>query len=78
MAKELQVAIQNWKEAMRNMEHPPCFHPEEYEAWSALEELDHTEPRQFVCRDCTVDFQRRMAQQGRCFNSKIDIQKVAL
>jgi hypothetical protein len=46
---------------------PKCFQSaKEYADWLQAEEESFTEPRQFVCRDCTVEYKNKMMNEGRC------------
>ena len=77
MARALQQALSNFTEHMRENETPACFTTEEFRAWKLHEEEIKTLPlRAFVCRDCTVVYQKEMLAQGRCFQSNVDISKI--
>jgi hypothetical protein len=78
MAKALQIALKNFTEHMRENDTPACFTTEEFRAWKLHEEEMKTLPlRSFICRDCTVVYQKEMLAQGRCFQVGVDITKVA-
>lgn len=80
MAKELQVAIINYSEHMRNREFPSCFTEKEFKAWciAESESVAHTQPiRKFVCRDCTPEYQSNMHKQGRCVNHELNLKRYA-
>jgi hypothetical protein len=77
MAKELQLAVGNYREHMETREYPLCFTSKEFKAWKVLENELHTQPiRAFVCRDCNPQYQARMAASHRCVNSSIDLSKI--
>lgn len=77
--KELNVAIQNFQVAMRDVKIPPCFDTEsDYQFWLQGEKELPTQPiRGFICRDCTSNYQKKMIVEGRCFNASVNIQKIA-
>lgn len=78
MARALQSALKNFREYMRENETPSCFSNEEFQAWKVHEEEIKTLPiRSFVCRDCTVPYQKEMLAQGRCFQIGVDVSKIA-
>jgi hypothetical protein len=78
MAKVLQKALANFLEHRESHEIPSCFTIKEYREWSALEDELPTLPvRKFVCRDCTASHQAMMTKSHRCFNSTIDLSKIA-
>lgn len=78
MAKALQQAIQNYSIHMEGREYPACFTKEEFRAWKIHEKELPTQPiREWACRDCTPEYQKRMAYKGLCVNKDIDIRKVA-
>jgi uncharacterized protein YlaI len=77
--KELNVAVKNFQIAMKKSEIPSCFDSkEEYDFWLEGEKELPTQPiRHFICRDCTLSYQKTMITKGRCFNAEVDIQKIA-
>jgi len=77
VARELQLALKNYREHMEEREFPACFTEEEFSAWKLHEAEIPTQPiRRFACRDCTRVYQKEMTIQGRCPNSSINIEKV--
>lgn len=77
--KQLTVAVKNFRTATRDVKFPLCFENEiEYLFWLDGEKEVPTQPiRKFICRDCTLSYQKEMIAQNRCFNSEIDLQKIA-
>lgn len=75
--KVLQDAIAGYYEG--NVDRfPTCFNSlAEYKEWLRLEVDAPTEPRRFPCRDCTVEYQRRMVGEGRCRIAKVSVEKIA-
>lgn len=75
--KYLQQAIEEYQAKVRNLDFPPCFdETSHWNDWLRLEEDAQTEPRQFPCRDCTVDFQHKMRLAGRCLIPKISVEYI--
>ena len=77
--KELNVAVKNFKRAMRDVKVPPCFDSElEYLFWLEGEKESPTQPeRKFICRDCNPAYQKKMIAENRCFNVEIDVKKIS-
>lgn len=68
--KVLQEAYQNFLESMEGREFPKCFESkEQFEAWYEVEQLAHTKPRMFPCRDCTAEYREQMGE--RCAQFKL-------
>lgn len=77
MAKELQLALANFRDHMRENTTPACFEEEEFAAWMLHEQEFNTKPlRCFICRDCTPAFKFVKEAEGRCFQVGVDITKI--
>ncbi len=75
--KVLQQAIREYQLNMSNMAYPPCFqNKDKYIEWRDMEAIAHTEPREFVCRDCSSSFQRNMMKQDRCLIPSIPVRQI--
>ncbi len=75
--KILQEAIYEYQLNMHNMQYPPCFqNNEKFQEWCAAENDAKTEPRKFVCRDCTASYQKRMVAEDRCLIAQIPVMKI--
>lgn len=74
--KILQTAIDTYYADTKGKQ-PKCFTKKEYNAWVKHEDLAHTEPRKFPCRDCTVQYQRDMSAAGKCHIADIPVAKIA-
>ncbi len=72
--KILQEAVKTYQESIQGK--PSCFSDKEWKTWLMHEEIAHTEPRRFPCRDCTSEYQKRMEAVGRCLIPGIPVQKV--
>ena len=75
--KVLQQAIREYQLNMSNMAYPPCFqNKDKYIEWRDMEAIAHTEPREFVCRDCTPAHQALMKQKDRCLIPDVPVRYV--
>jgi hypothetical protein len=75
--KILEQAIETYYTNTATVEYPACFRDEEeYLEWKEVEEICHTSPRAFVCRDCTSSFQALMVQQKRCHIPEIPVRAI--
>ena len=75
--KVLQDAIRQYQTNMHNLMYPPCFSgKEEYADWIEAENLARTEPRRFVCRDCTPAYQALMKQKDRCLIPDVPVRYI--
>ena len=76
--KYLQQAIEEYQTKIRTMDYPSCFDDSSHwEDWLRLEEDAQTEPRQFPCRDCTLDYQYKMRVAGRCLVPDVSVEYIA-
>jgi hypothetical protein len=77
--KILDDAYENYLKMMDGgADYPDCYDSKkQFEAWQEMESIAHTKPRALPCRDCTVAYQQRMAEEGRCANSRLEnIEKI--
>ena len=73
MAHILQAALQAHKEYFEVNDSPLCFTEKEWKTWQLHEEEAPTLPvRRFICRDCSVAYQREMVKQNKCFMRQWD------
>lgn len=79
MPKQLDVAIDNYNKHMEDHDYPACFDTEkDFVVWCQLEHMAPTKVcRKLVCRDCCPEYQKKMTRAGRCFNSEVDLSKIA-
>ena len=72
----LKSAISNWDNRAPGV--PACFRsPKEWTEWLACEELAHTKPRKFPCRDCTAEYKNKCVADGTCVqHDVVDIVKI--
>lgn len=76
--KILQDAIEAFYSKAKNDKYPKCFNSvKEYECWTAHENIAHTEPRLFPCRDCTTEYQSEMVGTARCYIPMIAVRRIA-
>ena len=73
--KILQEAVKTYQSSVQGK--PSCFSDKEWKTWLMHEEIAHTEPRRFPCRDCTTEYQRRMVIEGKCLIPRISVKRVA-
>jgi hypothetical protein len=65
--KLLDVAQNKYLSHMDDRQFPACFvGSRQFEAWQEVESIAHTKPRALPCRDCAVDYHKRMVAEGRC------------
>lgn len=76
--KILQDAVDNFRTHMKGREYPSCFESKkQYDAWRTHELEAPTQPvRCFICRDCTKSYRNQMIDEGRCFNSDVNVIKI--
>lgn len=75
--KVLQQAIREYQLNMSNMAFPPCFqNKSKYIEWRDIEAIAHTEPREFVCRDCSSSYQSKMVKEDRCLIPSIPVKQI--
>lgn len=74
--KILQKAIEEFFEDTKGKK-PLCFEKKNYKTWLKHEEIAHTEPRKFPCRDCTSKYQGEMRDKGMCHIPLIPVVKIA-
>ena len=73
MSKVLQQALQAHAEFFEVNESPLCFTESEWEAWKKHEQEAPTLPvRRFICRDCSISYQREQVKQNKCFMRQWD------
>ena len=73
MSKVLQQALQAHAEYFEVNEAPLCFTEKEWSAWKVHEGEAPTLPvRRFICRDCSIPYQREMVKQNKCFMRQWD------
>lgn len=65
--KLLDIAQTKYLDSMDKRHFPACFEGKrQFENWQAVESIAHTKPRALPCRDCAVDYHKRMVAEGRC------------
>ena len=65
--KLLETAQEKYLDSMDGRKFPACFKgTRQFEAWQEVESIAHTKPRALPCRDCVVDYHKRMVAEGRC------------
>jgi hypothetical protein len=65
--KLLDTAQTKYLDSMEKRAFPACFTgSKQFEAWQEVESIAHTKPRALPCRDCAVDYHKRMVMEGRC------------
>mgnify|MGYP003346578636 CR=1 FL=1 len=73
MSRVLQAALAAHEEFFESNESPLCLSKAEWAAWKHHEEEAKTLPvRRFICRDCSIPYQREMVKQNKCFMRQWD------
>lgn len=73
--KILQDAVESYFDATKG-KRPSCFTAKEFKSWIIHEDLAHTKPRKFPCRDCTAQYQSEMREAGKCHIGSIPVSKI--